>query len=224
MLCDSCRRPLRPVVACDIDGTLGDYHLHFMKFAQKWLNVPTLQYRSYHGDEPHRDWFCKTFETDVTTFRQIKLAYRQGGLKRWMPSFIGASYFCESVREAGAELWLTTTRPFERYDRIDPDTRWWLAQHRIEFDGLIYQEDKYEELHERIGGRVVFVLDDLIDQLVAAEDFWPGATVLINRAENSLVEWPTRAADLEVATEMALAHLEDWKIINHFDDLPTTAD
>lgn len=27
-----------PIVALDIDGTLGDYHSHFLRFAEQWLD------------------------------------------------------------------------------------------------------------------------------------------------------------------------------------------
>jgi hypothetical protein len=71
----------KPVVAVDIDGTLGDYHAHFLWFATKWFGRtfpdptevnPGMRLSEFMGI-PHE------------LYRQCKLAYRQGGLKRFMP-------------------------------------------------------------------------------------------------------------------------------------------
>jgi hypothetical protein len=222
MLCEKCQTVIKPVVACDIDGTLGDYHRHLNDFAAKWLGIQDFGLTPYRGGEPHREWFCRNFEVDETTFRQIKLSYRQGGLKRWMPMWSDAFDFCQSVRLAGAELWLTTTRPYEKFDRTDPDTREWLDRHDIHFDALIYEEDKYEALQARAGERVCFVLDDLTEQLERAENLWPGTTVKIARVSNELEFWPVVSFSLHTAGKMAKGHIEDWKAAHHFDDLEVT--
>ena len=38
MLCTSCSAVIRPVVAFDLDGSLGDYHNHFLNFAEGYLD------------------------------------------------------------------------------------------------------------------------------------------------------------------------------------------
>src|SRR5256885_3623561 len=129
MVWSECSRVVKPVVAIDIDGTIGDYHTHFLTFAEQWLAVGRNHW-DYHGDENFGDWFCGRYGVDKTIYRQIKLAYRQGGLKRSMPVYSG---MVELVREIGsvAEVWLTTTRPYLRLDQVDPDTRFWLERHGI---------------------------------------------------------------------------------------------
>lgn len=191
--CTSCSALIKPVVAIDIDGTLADYHSHFSKFAHIWLGDRLVR-SHYDGSEPYRDWFCKAFAVDVTTFRAIKLAYRQGGMKRNMPMYPGAPALLEGLRRLGVEIWLTTTRPWERFDRVDPDTREWLRRNRLEYDALLYDENKMDRLAECVDPeRVVAVLDDQSDQLAAASakgwtaimrvtrynaaDSWQGETV-----------------------------------------------
>jgi hypothetical protein len=156
---------LRPVVALDIDGTLGYYHEHFLSFAEKWLQrdeLPTY----WNGDEP----FWRLLGTSKTTYRQIKLCYRQGGMKRSMPVTPWAANLTRHVRAAGAEVWVCTTRPYLRLDNIDPDTRFWLRHNRIQYDGVLFGENKYRDLASLVGiNRVVAVLDDEPEQTARAE-------------------------------------------------------
>lgn len=167
MKCTACNEVVKPVVAIDIDGTLGDYHGHFLLFAEAYLG--TERAWTYTGGLKFRDWFTFTYDVDGRTWEDIKLAYRQGAMKRCMPMFHYADTLCAAVRARGAELWLTTTRPYLRLDNVDPDTRAWLNRHGIYFDHMLYDERKYRVLADRVGPeRVVAVLDDLPEQIVAA--------------------------------------------------------
>lgn len=150
---------LRPVVALDIDGTLGEYHNHFLRFAAEWLQRPISTH--WDGKEP----FWRMLGTSKAVYRQIKLCYRQGGLKRSMPVRHWAPELTRGVRAAGAEVWVCTTRPYLRLDNIDPDTRFWLRHHGIQFDGVLFGENKYRDLASLVGvERVVGVLDDESEQ------------------------------------------------------------
>lgn len=175
MRCSSCNGEVKPVVALDIDGTLGDHHGHFLEFAERYvgkrlgpmmLNPDHPGSVAYPYDEEFSDWLG--LPKDI--YRETKLAYRQGGMKRLMPVHEGASELVANLRSFGAEVWLCTTRPYLRLDNIDPDTREWLRRHDIGYDGLIYGEDKYHRLADIVGpGRVVGVLDDLPEMIDEAE-------------------------------------------------------
>lgn len=155
---------LRPVIALDIDGTLGYYHEHFLAFAAQWLQRPLPD--TWDGREP----FWRTLGTSKATYRQIKLCYRQGGMKRSMRVRLGAASLTRAVRAAGAEVWVCTTRPYLRLDNIDPDTRFWLRNNGIQYDGVLFGENKYRDLRDLVGiERVVAVLDDEPDQCRRAE-------------------------------------------------------
>jgi hypothetical protein len=154
-----------PVVAIDIDGSTGEYHEHFRRFAEQYL-----------GKELPLDWdlgfkgsFHRALHISKKTYRDIKLAYRSGGMKRSMPVRPGAAALCDGVRKMGAQVWICTTRPYLRLDNIDPDTREWLRRNRIHWDHLIYGEAKYRDLVANVtGSRIVGVYDDLPEQVESA--------------------------------------------------------
>jgi hypothetical protein len=157
---------VKPLVAIDIDGTIGAYHRHFVAFAQIYLGQPLPQH--YWGDVP----FWQYLGLDLTTYRQIKLAYRQGGMKRSMPLLPGARALFDACKAHGAEVWITTTRPYLRLDNVDPDTQHWLQRHKLNPDFMLYDEDKYGQLSELVDPhRVVAIVDDLAEQ-------WDRAAVL----------------------------------------------
>lgn len=156
----------KPVVALDIDGTLGDYHLHFTRFAEQWTGRLMPPPNDMLPDVP----FYKHLRMSKVTYRQCKLAYRQGGMKRSMPVYPGAADMIRSFRKAGADVWICTTRPYLRLDNIDPDTRHWLRRNRIQWDGILFGTYKYRDLVQRVDSSdVVAVLDDLPEQCVAAQ-------------------------------------------------------
>ena len=226
MLCSSCGDLVKPIVACDIDGTLGQYHRHFLVFAGQYFNKPgladfangwskdPLKRPLYYGDVDFRVWFCARFGVDESQFRQCKLAYRQGGLKRSMPRYGDADTVTRAWRAAGAEVWLTTTRPYLRLDGVDPDTREWLLRNEIEYDGLLYDEDKYHVLAQRVDPvRVVAVVDDLGEQIRAAEKVF-GMRVPIQRLNG--YNDKDRAGSIHEETlprisEIVLERIAGWK-------------
>lgn len=161
---------MKPVVALDIDGTLGDWHEHFRKFLENWTGKKcppdhrmfttrdgqVLERPRWDGSEP----FYKWLGVSKATYRQAKLAFRQGGLKRFMPCYPSVAEHVKALRRV-SEVWLCTTRPYLRLDNIDPDTRHWLRRNRIQYDGVIFGEHKYRDLVKIVGrDRIAGVLDD----------------------------------------------------------------
>lgn len=170
MRCTDCNRVVKPVVAIDIDGTLGDYHGHFIDFARGWLPQGRLPNHSFEEN-------CGL---DLETWRKVKLAYRQGGMKRTMPTLGNPEEFTQRLRGLGLEIWVTTTRPFNRLDNIDPDTQEWLRRNGVYYDHMLYDPDKYEELAVIVGkDRVVAVLEDLPRQAAKARELFGPRAVLL---------------------------------------------
>lgn len=213
MRCSNCSYEIKPVVAIDIDGTLADYHGHFIKFAEDYMGVTLETDNLYAGGIGFKEWFCVVYETDERTWRDIKLAYRQGGMKRSAPVYPGARRLVDHALSAGAEVWLTTTRPYLRLDGIDPDTRFWLDRHHISYDGLLYDEDKYKVLAERIDQeRVVMVLDDLPEQYDAAvAAFGKGTAVLRRSHYNMASHRPVEVLDLFQAAHAVENRIDIWR-------------
>jgi len=206
---------LRPVVALDIDGTLGYYHEHFRRYAEAFL------WRSISMDWDGTQPYWRLFGVSKARYREMKLGYRQGRMKRSMPVVEGSAELARKVRAAGAEIWVCTTRPYLRLDNIDPDTQFWLRQNRIQFDGMLFGENKYRDLVSMVGrNRVIGVLDDDPDQIVKANkagiygflidrDYnrrWDGKVQEINRG--------ARIQDLEHAMKEFVDMCHIWKETN----------
>jgi hypothetical protein len=225
MRCTDCRKEIKPVVAIDIDGTMGMYHQHFLQFASGYLNQRIKNY--YVANQPFKEWFCTNYRCSVDVWHDVKLAYRQGGLKRTMPAYSIAKELCASILEADAELWVTTTRPYIRHDNIDPDTREWLRRHNIKYDYLIYDGDKYKKLAQLVGKeRVCAVLDDLPEEIDDANNlFEPGVAIFrqnsFNRAYNS--QYAITANNLEMAWRMINDRIKKWNAL-HGQEEPVPSD
>lgn len=157
----------RPVVSVDIDGTLADYHQWFLRFAAEYLGREMPDPTEINPGLP----LWKHMRISRRVYRETKLAYRQGGLKRSMPCLPGAGEVLRRIRRQ-AEVWICTTRPYLRLDNIDPDTREWLRRNKIPYDALLFDptdsDRKYDELVRQAGDRVACVVEDLPEQAIIA--------------------------------------------------------
>lgn len=213
MLCTNCSTEIKPIVAIDIDGTLGDYHGHFALFAWQYHFRPVIS-GHWDGTGDFEDWLGLT----RSEYREAKLAYRQGGGKRLMPVYTGSRGLLMECIVAGAEVWLTTTRPWMRHDSTDPDTRSWLERNQLPYHHLLYDDQKYPRLDDLVDGqRVCMVLDDLAEQWDVAEECFPGRVWLRenhhNRADRCVR--PQSVVSLAQAAAVAVRQIENWYKENH---------
>jgi hypothetical protein len=163
----------------------------------------------YDGKEPFRSYLG----ISQRLHRQVKLAYRQGGLKRSLPPFGYASELTRSLRKKGAEVWLATTRPYLAHDRIDPDTRHWCRRFGIQYDEVIHGPWKYRDLVREIGlERIVAIVDDLPELRRQAISVGIEHAYLLARPHN--VGEPGRLTDLTTAEVILLEDLEKWRARN----------
>ena len=89
-------------------------------------------------------------------------------MKRCIPPLDeGLRHFIPQIRaRLGVQIWICTTRPWQRLDNIDPDTQFWLGRNVGRVDGVIYGEDKYEDLIDLVGkDRILGVIDDLPENI-----------------------------------------------------------
>lgn len=217
-------RAQRPVVGVDIDGTLGDYHLHFQRFAEAYVgrdlgpgpHVYDLDHvygsellhvlPKYDGSMPFHKWLG----IGKATYREAKLAYRRGGLKRSVPVFPHARELTRNLRRSGVELWLCTTRPYLSQDNIDRDTVHWCRRNGIQFDELMWSPRKYWVLRREAGERVVAVLEDLPSLCSQADQARIPAVFMIDRPYNQGEDYP-RVFDLKHAEERILHAVAKWR-------------
>jgi len=204
MLCSDCAQFIRPVVAIDIDGTIADYHVQFGRMACGYWNL----------DYPATPWdgsgeFEHYLGMSKEMYREAKTAYRQGGFKRVAKMFDSAVYLVNSMWQQ-AEVWITTTRPWNNFDSVDPDTRFWLERNGFHYHHLLYGANKFEDLNDRVGDRVVGVIDDLPENYDAAEALWPGVPLLVSRPHNITTRGERRATTLYAATDIFADRIRKW--------------
>jgi hypothetical protein len=222
MRCSVCSHPVNPIVAIDVDGTLGDYHGHFLRFASNWLHNDDdaiklqleMSLSMYDGTETFSSYCMDIMDIDLATYRLIKLAYRQGGMKRTMPINKWATAVTHFVRACGAELWITTTRPYLSLDNIVPDTVEWLSRHGIVYDHMLFDEDKFAVLANRVDSeRVVAVLDDLPEMYDAAGlvlHYGTDVPILIKSVYNAGVRRPLMS-DLDATIPIIDLRIKQWR-------------
>lgn len=206
----------KPVVALDIDGTLGDYHSWFLNFAQMYFGRHMPNPNEINPGLP----LWKFMRVKLHEYRECKLAYRQGGMKRGMEAYPGAAALSAAIRDAGAELWLCTTRPYLRLDNIDPDTREWLRRNKVEYDAILFDgldKPKYQELVDQVElTRIVAVVDDLPEQIRNAHDAGIANRYLrdqpYNRSEEQMLNFPAarRVHSCVEIQEFVVRDIENW--------------
>lgn len=195
----------KPVVAVDVDGTIAQYHAHFIRFAQEWSGqiIP----RNYDGSMPFNVW-CGMSKA---RYRQCKLAYRQGGLKRSMPTYPHARELTVGLRKAGAEVVICTTRPYLHLSNIEPDTMHWLRRNGIQYDNVIIGEHKYRTLKKEYGAQnIVMCLEDQPDQL-AVGDALGLPMALMRRQHNTTAKWGWSFMGLDIARVKGIEEISKWK-------------
>lgn len=195
-----------PVFGIDIDGTLGDYHAHFIRFAEGYTGRTLPNPRDINPAQPFRMFLG----LGSTTYRACKLAYRQGGMKRSMPCYAGASELTVSLRRSGAEVWICTTRPFNQLGNVDSDTRHWLRRNGIQYDNLLWGEGKYRDLARMAPNRVVAVLEDLPKLRMQALETGL-VCYLRTQPYNVHVNTSMRFDNFEEAGRMLQKHLSEWR-------------
>jgi hypothetical protein len=227
----------RPIVAVDIDGTLAEYHGYFLRFAELWYGRPMPAPTEINPGEP----LWKFMGVTRASYRECKLAYRQGGLKRSMPVLHNAANMIAFFRRKaclrsrmgdgcfkhglGAEVWICTTRPYLRLDNIDPDTREWLRRNGIKYDALLFDpvggDNKYGELRRQAAGRVAAVLEDLPEQADRALRLGCQGVFLREQPYNKHYEPPADKAHLFArwqtsaeATNLVMHAIRGWRMRN----------
>lgn len=208
----------RPWIGIDIDGTLGDYHAHFLRCAEMFLQREMPDPKAINPLLPlHRH-----MGVPKSKYREIKMAYRQGRWKRSMPVYPYAREMTVDIRKAGARVAICTTRPFNQLGEVDADTRWWLRHHGIQHDFVIWGAHKYRDFIREVGyGKIVAVVDDELEQAERchklALPFYLRNQPYNQTGNHTKWEFQTsgwswlRVDSLEDATQRILKDIDYWK-------------
>lgn len=188
---------MNPIIALDIDGTLVDYHRHFLRFAAEYFGTWDPDEPSYYQYDA-RIPLHKYLRVSKVSYRRCKLAYRRGELKRSLPllppPYPQAGAFTRQLRRWGCDVWLCTTRPYLSNDEVDDATRHNLRRNGVVYQGLIWGEHKYRELVRTVGkARIVGVLDDLPDMCRQARGL--GLRTAFAVRDHNLMQWQALGAE-----------------------------
>lgn len=199
----------KPVIALDVDGTLADYHGHLLRFAEGWYGRPMPDPQQNTNGLP----LYRYMKSSKAKYRECKLAFRQGGMKRNMPCYDGVADMTRDLRKSGAEVWICTTRPYLRLDNVDPDTREWLRRNGVQYDAVLYGENKYRQLIKYVGPRLVAIADDLPEMIEQAANAGSPFTILRDQPYNRNFDGPydIRVNDIGVMWEALNNRLNEWK-------------
>ncbi len=159
----------KPVFGLDLDGTLLDYHRHFITFANQHFG----SYAEPEGYDSRLPLY-RYLGVSKERYRQCKMAYRKGEMKRSCPllpsPYPNGTDVVNTLRKWGAEVWFCTTRPYLAYDAIDASTPHNLRRHGMKYNGILWGQNKYRELAKTVGKeRIVAVLDDVPEMCEQAE-------------------------------------------------------
>jgi hypothetical protein len=221
MLCERCNHQVNPVVAVDIDGTIAEYHATLFMFIFQYFDLsPRILSECMAENNLVCLWdgsgnFEDFIGISSSEYREGKLAFRQGGHKRWMPVYPESRLMIDTLHEAGAEVWFTTTRPWQRLDNVDPDTREWLRRKGFGYQGLLYDEDKYAKLIDIVGAdRVVAVIDDLPEMVIRARDLGLYALQVARIHNSHAGQLKPPRVSLTTATSITVKRISEWRMAN----------
>jgi hypothetical protein len=210
--CSHCSAEILPIVCIDVDGTISEYHHSLAEFCSRYWNID-VPWESWDGDGDFEEYLGLT----RVQYREAKLAYRQGGFKRWSPTMPELTDLLSILKDLRAqqlvEVWITTTRPWMRLDSVDPDTRHWLDRNFPIYDHILYDDHKYSKLANLVDrDRVVAVVDDLPEMVLEASESFPGAAVMmIDRSHNRLAPLSIpRVHGLNEFAVIAREEVEQW--------------
>lgn len=184
-------QPDKKIVGVDIDGVLAEYPLSFLNFVNKELGT------SYTIEQVKAYNIAECLGLPLEQVMELKHKYRETGQKRFIPLCSGAREFLVWLEAQGYAIVLLTSRPFDKYKRILPDTMEWLLINDLPYDALMFDENKNERLLKEFGPeRLAFFVDDvskyansiadlgvrcyLINKPYNLNDFNPGNVVRID--------------------------------------------
>lgn len=158
--------------------------------------------------------FYKQLGMGRTVYRECKLAYRMGGMKRSMPVFDNARELTRNVRQRGVRIVAATTRPYLHMSTIDTDTQHWMRRHGLQIDYILYGEHKYRDLVKSVGlERIICAMDDDLSQLAIANRLGVPTIMRRNEANRAYVPDDSQAFvwDLKGAEEEILGLIDMHK-------------
>jgi len=137
------------VCAVDLDGVLGVYPDHWLKYLNEKTNS---NYETLSEAK---------INIDLITYANIKEEYRLSGSKIDIPMIEGAKEFLLKLKENGYMIVILTSRPYKKYFRIFSDTLHWLKKYDLVYDSIIFDANKNMRILQEIPN-LEFMVEDRI--------------------------------------------------------------
>ncbi len=147
------------VAILDIDGILYPWPKEFLRFCL-YYNI-NYKFKNLYDFES---------SIDLSERLKIKDEYRKSGIKATANVIDGAVEFTNKLKELGYTIILVTARPYQKYQRIYADTLQWLNNHKIQFDAIIWEEQKEKYLIEKFPNAKFVVEDDIENALILSRN------------------------------------------------------
>lgn len=135
-------RPFRPevhtggVVGVDIDGVLADYPNGYLDWVRRrsGVAIPPLVGHDIYGHI--------AAAVGPERAAHLKHEFRETGGKLLLPVYPEAKKILDGLRARKIYIILISARPYQQYRRIMADTMFWLQQHQLGFDGILWDSGK----------------------------------------------------------------------------------
>ena len=162
----------------DIDGVLNNYPECWLEFIRMKL-LPKDSRTEYILGDLNR----AKHNIPYQEYKDLKWEYRESGYKETIPPNPDASRLTSDLRKLGYHIVIITSRPVKEHPSLFKQTINWLQKNKIEFDDLIFDEDKHIAVLKRYP-HLIFGCEDhrYYANLVAS---WGYDMYLINNRYNS---------------------------------------
>lgn len=150
----------KEVIVFDIDGVINNYPTCYLDWIYKETNIK------------YSDMIDIKEKLDIKTYEDLKEKYRLSGVKANQPINKDTVKLMNQLKVAGNTIILYTTRPVNRYKRINSDTLKWLKKNKVPFDAIYWTDFQKEDFY-KLGLNIKFIVEDDINnaKLFSAEGY-----------------------------------------------------
>jgi hypothetical protein len=144
----------KPVVIVDIDGVLENLE---DSMADQCKNF-NPHYGDYYSTREIKNKF-------PTEYEKIKHEFRISDGHRHLDTCKGSCSFMKKLKDLGFAIVIITARPYERYNNLWADTKYWLDEWGFEYDALYFDNKKHEKILNEFDdiNNIKYIIDDALD-------------------------------------------------------------
>lgn len=137
------------VCAIDLDDTLADSSKYFVD----------VYHRENCTGTPYKNRADLKKSINILDYEEYKNWYRESGEKLNIPIMPGAKELCDHLKSVGYKIVIISARPYEKHNRIYPDTLQWLNDNEISYDAIYFEKDKHIKILKQLPN-LSFIIED----------------------------------------------------------------